>query len=248
MTDKEYHALNKINASFLKACAMGAHSGYKYLHMEPFQSDSMAFGSAVHSFVLEPHSFDKLYSVSEKFDCRTKAGKEGKAAFETINAGKLIIDTEDHHKLQIIDKRCRDIPAVREALQKFEIEKIIIWGDFKAKLDLVDMNNGIVIDLKTTKCADQYSFTKDFIKLNYSVQYLHYCKAVNATKCFVIAIESDSCEIALYNCTDIVFSDHSKNKYDRALATAREVMAMDRQPDKYPREIVNLIMPDWVKD
>ena len=48
---------------------------YHYLNQKPFESKAMAFGSAVHTALLEPDDFDDEYYVMPKLDRRTKIGQ-----------------------------------------------------------------------------------------------------------------------------------------------------------------------------
>lgn len=249
MNFNEYKKTTGINASFLKACSFGAYAGYKYLHMPDFQSDAMAFGSAVHAAILEPEVFAKHFAVSDKFDKRTKAGKEASAAFEAEHAGKTIIDTDDYQKILKIKTNCYAIGAVKDALDSFEKEKNFLWKDgeldFKARLDLVDVKNGVVIDLKTTRDATERGFLRQCLDLRYDIQLLHYMKAVGASAAYAIAVETESCEVALYDLTEIAVSDFAKKRYENALKTAIEVLSLRECPSKFKNEIVTLSLPKW---
>jgi hypothetical protein len=247
MKNEEYRAIKAINASFLKACSFGHYQGWKHLNQPAYESDAMAFGSAVHCALLEPHLFLSQYAISEKFDKRTKVGKEGAAAFESANIGKTVIDSDDATKIELIRKRCNEIEPVRAALASFEKEKTILFeGDkCKARLDLVDLKNGVVIDVKTTRDANPREFVNQLLALRYDIQLYHYCRAANATTAYAIAIESESAEVALYDLTDIVFSDFTKGRYHNAFAVALDVQKMTTCPPKFKTEIVNLNLPEW---
>lgn len=247
MNEQEYRAQKAINASFLKACSFGAYQGWKNLHEPSYESDAMAFGSAVHCALLEPHRFDELYAVSEKFDKRTKIGKEGAAAFEAANIGKRIIDADDHAKIQKIKRKCSEIEIVRNSLETFEKEKSITFdnGLCKARLDMVDLENKVVVDIKTTRDANVREFTNQLIALRYDIQMLHYCRAIESKQAYAVAIESESAEVALYDLTDIVFSPFTRARYMRAMDTAFEVLKMTECPPKFSSEIVSLSLPEW---
>lgn len=249
MNSKDYFASKGISASFLKACSFSAHAGYKFLHEPSFQSDAMAFGSAVHTLILEPHLFDSQYAISEKFDRRTKAGKEAATAFEEANKGKMILDQDDLFKLSKIKENCLAIPAVKSALETFEKEKSLQWvsGDvpFKARLDLVDAKNGVVIDLKTTRDASERGFLRQLLELRYDIQLLHYLNSVKGSAAYAIAVETETCEVALYDLTDIVTSDFTKKRYENALKIALNVLEMKECPPKFKSEIISLTLPKW---
>lgn len=247
----EYKALKGINASFLKACSFSAWHGWKYLNEPQFTSDAMEFGSAAHSALLEPETFQSMYAVSPKFDKRTKAGKEGAAEFESANFGKTVIDQDDAFKIGQIVANCKAIPAVAAALSAFEKEKTYTWDHpvgfkMKARLDLVDHKNGVIIDVKTTRNGEEREFLKQLLALRYDCQLLHYSFPLDtAATVYTIAIESDTAQVALYDVTDIVHSQFTLKRYEKALETAVQVLAMKECPPKFKPEIINLTLPKW---
>lgn len=249
MKSSEYFATKGISASFLKACSFSAHAGYKFIHEKSFQSDAMAFGSAVHTAILEPHLFNEQYAISEKFDKRTKAGKDGAAAFEAANIGKLILDQDEFFKISKIKENCLAIPAVKSALESFEKEKSVTWESsgmtFKARLDLVNIKDGVTIDLKTTRDASERGFLRQLLDLRYDIQLLHYMKATNSSAAYAIAVETETCEVALYDLTEITLSEFTKKRYENALKTAINVLEMKECPPKFKSEIITLNLPKW---
>lgn len=253
MTFEEYLKIDAINASFLKACSFGKYAGYKYLHEKKFESDAMAFGTAVHTVLLEPEKFLSQYAFMEKVDLRTKAGKEYQAKFQSENEGKIVLDSSDNFKLQKIQDRCKEIPIIQEALNTFEKEKTYVWENtshkFKARLDLVNEKSGVIIDVKTTKDASERGFIKQFIDLRYDVQFYHYASALSLkSSCYVIAIESETQQVALYNIDEIIQSNFTATRYQQALNTAYEVLELKEEPLKYPTEILKLTLPKWVSE
>lgn len=253
MNFEQYKKINAINASFLKACSFGHYQGFKYLHDKPYESDAMNFGSAVHAALLEPDVFQNEYAICPKLDKRKKGAKEIIADFELKNEGKKIIDSEDFEKINLIRDRCLKIGAINSALSEFSKEKTYLWtdseyGDMKARLDLVNDDAGVVIDVKTTRNADEREFTSQLLALRYDIQMLHYSVALGKkTTVYSIAIESESAEVALYDLNNIVFSDFTRNRYNAALKVAKEVLKMTACPPKYKQEIIDLKLPEWAK-
>lgn len=266
MTAQEYFSIDAINASFLKACHFGAYQGYKFLHEPTFESDAMAFGSAVHAALLEPELFKSEYVIcpldapKKPTKAQLEAKKPSEKTLEAIawwdkfnkeTLGKKVLDPDESAKISKIRERCFAIDQVKSALETFDKESTFLWDDkdlgkCKAKLDLVDVDNEVVIDVKTTRSADQREFISQMLALRYDIQFAHYCKAVapNA-ECFVIAIETDSAEVALYRITDIVHSTFTKMRYAQAAKTALEVKKMSTCPPKYIPEIIDLKLPEW---
>ena len=254
MTHKEYLKLPGISASFLKACLKSPYDGYKFLHEPKETTKAMEFGTAVHTFLLEPHLFSQQYALSEKFDRRTKAGKVAVEVFQAANLGKTIIDDEDAVKLQRIVANAKAIPQIQEALDRFHKEKTFQFSfvdqPFKARIDLVDSDGLIIIDVKTTKDASAAEFAKTMMNLDYDMQLAIYSQATGRkgnVRCYVIAIETDTCEVALYDVTNFINTVTVARKIAKALETAKEVQTMSVCPPKFPQGIVKLEVPSWVE-
>ena len=81
MPAKQYHADQSIGHSgIIKLLKSPAHLREALDHPSP-PTPAMAFGTAVHTHVLEPDRFFEEFAVVEKFDRRTKEGKEAAARF-----------------------------------------------------------------------------------------------------------------------------------------------------------------------
>lgn len=255
MTFSDYQNLPGINASFLKACAKSAYDGWNYLNIPTEPTDAMNFGTALHAALLEPTLYRSDFAISEKFDRRTKIGKENSEAFERMNAGKTIITTDDAEMIAVIQKNCMKFDFIARALQDaaFEKERTLFFKneagiDIKGRLDIVNFAENIIVDVKTTKNADAASFGRDFINFGYDVQMLHYSKLTplgKEPKLYVIACETTTGEVALYDVAEIVYRNANKVKYIEAMSTALDVMKMQKRPAKYDTVVQTLTAPSW---
>ena len=264
MNEQQYNEIPALRASFLKACSMGPYQGWKSLHMGEYSNEAMDFGTAVHMALLEPARFAESYCLVpmdapkpnskpledyKKVTDKHIATAKWWADFEARTKGKTVLDPKDAARLERIKARCQEVPAVRQALETFEKEKAYVWGEspkFKARLDLVDEANGVIIDIKTTRDASQRAFTQQALQNRYDIQFLHYARALQKPVSFyVIAIESDTGEVALYNFDEIIYSKFTQQRYEMALAIAQEVLQMKQCPPKYTAEIVKLNLPEW---
>lgn len=254
MNFKDYQSIKSINASLLKQSG-SIYSAWLAINTKFEANKAMNFGSAVHGYILEPHLFNDQFAVSESFDKRTKEGKAGAAAFESVNQGKIIIDRSDMDKIIRIKKNI-DRSQMATTILQYDKEISYSWesdgNKYKARLDIVSESNGLIADLKTTRTTSTKDFLSDAISMNYDLQFLHYAKAVMDTTgitpdIYAIAIETESCEIALYNLNKIVYSDYTANKYKVALSNLLTAMKLTECPSKYPDAITHLELPNWVK-
>jgi hypothetical protein len=253
----DYRSLPGINASLLKACANGLWSGWQSLHIEREPSDAMKFGTALHAYFLEADRFGDLVAVSQKFDRRTKAGKEASEAFEAQANGKTVISEEELEQIKRMHRRAAEIlefsSLLGTGLKEFTISGDMPSGRIKGRLDLMSKDGSVIVDIKTTRSADPALFAKDFLNLHYDVQFLHYAnlarihnpKLASVPKMLVLACETGSGEVALYDVTDISTREKAVEKYWRAFDTALELERTPECPDKFPRFAVTLNAPSW---
>jgi len=253
----DYRALPGINASLLKACANGLWSGWQYLYIEREPSDAMRLGTALHAYFLEADRFGDLVAVSQKFDRRTKAGKEASEAFEAQASGKTVITDDELEQIKRMHRRAADIlefsSLLGTGLKEFTISGEMPAGAIKGRLDLMAQDGSVIVDIKTTRSADPALFAKDFLNLHYDVQFLHYAnlsrimnpKLASVPKMLVLACETGSGEVALYDVTEISTREKAVEKYWRAFDTALELERTPECPDKFPRFAVTLNAPSW---
>lgn len=114
MSDEAYFSMpavsNSYIGSFMKCPAATE------VKIDP--TPAMAFGTAVHCMVLEGADvFGKLYAVMfDKFDKRTKEGKQAYSEFMSENSGKTVISGEDFHKVCAIYQSILNHPEAKEVL------------------------------------------------------------------------------------------------------------------------------------
>jgi exodeoxyribonuclease VIII len=191
ITSDEYHSCPGVSRSGLKEFRRAPYFyWYKYLnpdYVKPPQKAEFAFGSAFHTFVLEPEKFHNEYFVSEKnpHHANSNLGKEWKAKQQIEAAGKIVLDADDY--MQIHNMACALALDNKShtLIKNAEYEKSIFWHDAetgilcKCRPDI--LKSGYVVDLKTTTCAIPYLFEKDFFSYDYCLQIAMIHEGVKAT-------------------------------------------------------------------
>ena len=247
-----YRELQGLNASVIKAGVSGVYQAYHALNSS-FDNSAMAFGRALHHYILERDTFDQHYALSPKFDRRTKAGKEASQAFEATLQGKQAIDGDDMDKLIAIESNLKDNAFFINAMKYCEPEMSYEWKsedhvNMKARLDLVD-ETGVIIDLKTVRSADFKDVQREIISRSYDVQMLHYSKAIqDKPRLVILAIEAESAQFAIYDISDLVYSAFTADRYKRGIINSLEAMLLDRAPAKYPDHPQTMSLPIWAKE
>ena len=179
----EYFAIDALSASGAKLLNRSA-AHYLYAKANPPKpSPQMAFGTLVHSLVLEPDSVSALYAASPKYDKRTTIGKAGAAAFEAVNVGKTVVDLEDFQRAQRVARAVLDHPTAGGLLGNASAREVtVLWTQHgvpcKARLDAISGIN--VLDLKTARDASGGGFSRAAATYQYHVQAAHYLSAATA--------------------------------------------------------------------
>lgn len=155
----------------------------------PVDSDKLEtlnFGSAMHTMLLEPHLFDKEFAVMPACDKRTKEGKAEAEAFELESQGKKILTADEHKKLKLMFGSVMAHPFARHLIEADGVaEQSYYWNDpetgllCKCRPDKNILNSRFLVDVKTTDTLanfERYSI-EDY---RYHVQAPFYIDGVNA--------------------------------------------------------------------
>jgi hypothetical protein len=111
----------------------------------------------------------------------------------------------------------------------------------------------VIVDVKTTKSADPSQFARDFVNLHYDIQFLHYANLArlewpdlrDVPRMLVLACETTSGEVALYDVTEIATRERAVEKYWKAVDTFYQLEKTTEQPDKFAQYAVKLEAPAW---
>ena len=135
----------------------------------------MEFGSAFHTFVLEPHLFYKKYAVlPEGIDKRTNDGKARFADFLIKSQGKTALKKEEMDKLILMKESVLNHPEASQLIVGGAVEHSIFWEDrhsgvlCKTRPDI--WHDNMTVDLKTTSSADERSFINSVASYGYHLQ------------------------------------------------------------------------------
>lgn len=177
-TPEVYHADPADSFSTLRDCDRNPELYYlrRVRRVLPSEtSDALEFGSAFHCAVLEPQRFAAEYVTAPKFDRRTKAGKEGYAAWEAEHAGKKPLDKADADLICRMAEKVDDNPWARDLVgEALHVERGIKWECSETGLPLRARPDAIgskwVVNLKTAQSADPQEFTRAIARHKYHAQ------------------------------------------------------------------------------
>ena len=191
--DRDYYSLEEfISYSGLKNLKRSpAH--YRQYKDEPLdvETDAMAFGSAYHTFILEPEKFEQNYYVFDddaiyqvligegfKSPRSTKQYKEWAESEMRLIGDRKTIEKSDFQKIKDMKDKLMSHYYCRALLSGGEAEYSITGklqtseGDInlKARPDYVKANKHFIIDLKTTFDASEDGFARAAADNDYHIQ------------------------------------------------------------------------------
>ena len=191
--DRDYYSLEEfISYSGLKNLKKSpAH--YRQYKDEPLEveTDAMAFGSAYHTYILEPEKFEQRYYIFDddaiyqvligegfKSPRSTKQYKEWAESEMRLIGDRKTIEKSDFQKIKDMKDKLMSHYYCRALLSGGEAEYSITGtlqtseGDInlKARPDYVKANKHFIIDLKTTFDASEDGFTRAAADNDYHIQ------------------------------------------------------------------------------
>lgn len=189
-SNEEYHSKKEyISASGLKLIKK---SPLHFKEVEKTETDAMKFGSAYHTFILEPNKFEEeyylfddseIYSIligeGAKSPRATKKYKEWHEAQMRIAGQKKMIDRETYNQLSSMKKRLQSHRYAKSLITNGEpelsvyVEAKIFTGEtvkIKIRPDFLKQKKRIISDLKTTSDASIMGFPNNAANFDYHIQ------------------------------------------------------------------------------
>jgi len=180
ISNEEYHASAGLSRSaIMEFKKTPLHYWHKYLnpaYQSKESSNEMIFGSAFHSYVLEPDTFDKYYFIASKnpYHGNSKEGRAFKEDMKALSRDKIILDRDDFEEIKLMTDAFMKDDYARELIKDAEYEKSMYWIDpdtglqCKCRPDILHSN--FVVDIKTTREASPRKFQSDFHSFGYHMQ------------------------------------------------------------------------------
>ena len=255
MPAKQYHADQSIGHSgILKMLKSPAHLRETLDHPQP-PTLAMAFGSAVHTYVLEPERFSEEFVVAEKFDRRTKEGREAAARFEEANQGKTLISPEDLATLSLMRAAVLAHQGAASLLEQGEAELSAFWSDSATGIACrgrPDWFNGMaIVDLKSCIDASSRGFSRAIANLGYDVQAAFYVDGIKRVTgmelpFLFVAVEKEAPHaVAVYR-ADPEIIEIGRKKYQAALQLLKWCQESGTWPAYQPAgEVEPISLPRW---
>ncbi len=184
-SDWDYRRAEGLNQSSLKKILKSPAHYQAALKNRLIPTPAMEMGTAAHCLVLDgKEAFDSQYILKpEGIKLTTKEGKEWKTSAgrkKVLNSGGKDDPWGSVHGMAESLRRLEWYAGSdKEYIKRNEVSIYWEWlgAACKARLDSVLVDEGIVVDLKTTDSVDPESFTKKVVNLGYDFQAAYYAKA-----------------------------------------------------------------------
>jgi len=170
----------------------------KDLHKLKPSSPALLVGGYFHTAILEPDKLNR-FKIVEATTRNTKAYKE-------ISDGELCLLQHEVDKIQLMTEAiqsndvCRDL--IKPILGEIEYEEPRvqkIHGQmWKGKADVINHEEKLVIDLKTTSDIDKFQWSAN--KFNYDSQAFIYSTLFGYEMLFIV-IDKETHQIGLFDCS-----------------------------------------------
>lgn len=186
MSQREYREAPGISRSELfKIAKSPLHFKYEMEH--PKDSPSLAFGRALHKYVLEKEDFFNDFVLLPEINRRTKAGKEEYERYqiEAFESGREIVTRDDMAVIMEMRGAVMGTPLAA-ALLSGEHEKDFFWTDMatgercKCRPDCLTEYEGgkYIVDYKSTDSCEDGHFERSCKKYGYKFQAGMYTEGV----------------------------------------------------------------------
>ena len=175
----------------------------KDLHKPTPKSPALLVGGYFHTAILEPDKLNR-FKIIEATTRNTKAYKE-------ISEGEICLLQHEVDKIQLMTEAiqsndvCRDL--IKPILGEVEYEEprvAEIHGQmWKGKADIINHEEKLVIDLKTTSDINKFQWSAN--KFNYDSQAFIYSTLFGYEMLFVV-IDKETHQIGLFDCSPDFYS------------------------------------------
>lgn len=217
------------------------------------ETPAMRLGTAMHCAVLEPNRYpDRYIRAIDGIDRRTKEGKNAWKEFEQQAQGKTILMIEEWDAVARMSESISIHQSASGLLMEGHSE-VSVFAELegiqvKCRPDWI-REDGIVVDLKTTRNASPRAFAKSVANFRYQVQDSFYRDVITSsgfevTAFVFIAVESSPpYQVAVYTLESEAV-DLGRRLYQRDLATYRTCLSQDYWPG-YSDEVMTLALPGY---
>ena len=157
------------------------------------KSTAMVIGGYFHTAILEPNKL-KSFRIIESSTRNTKKYKE-------MSEGEICLLQHEVDKIELMQEAVMDNSICRGLIQgDFEVPAVteLFGNKWKGKADIINHDEKLVIDLKTTSDIDKFRWSAS--KFNYDSQAYIYSNLFGYEMLFMV-IDKETLQIGLFDCS-----------------------------------------------
>jgi hypothetical protein len=157
------------------------------------KTSAMVVGGYFHTAILEPNKL-KSFKIIESSTRNTKKYKE-------ISDGEICLLQHEADKIQLMTEVMMDNNICRGLIKgDFEVPGVteLFGNKWKGKADIINHEEKLVIDLKTTSDIDRFRWSSS--KFNYDSQAYIYSSLFGYEMLFIV-IDKETHQIGLFDCS-----------------------------------------------
>ena len=165
----------------------------KLLHQQKERTTAMVVGGYFHTAILEPDKL-KRFKIIESSTRNTKKYKE-------MSDGEICLLQHEVDKIELMTEVMMDNNICRGLIKgDFEVPAVteIFGNKWKGKADIINHDEKLVIDLKTTGDIDRFRWSAS--KFNYDSQAYIYSNLFGYEMLFMV-IDKETHQIGLFDCS-----------------------------------------------
>ena len=189
----------------------------KMLHKTKVETPALVIGGYFHTAILEPGKL-KQYKIIESSTRNTKKYKE-------MSGGEICLLQHEVDKIELMTEAIMDNNICRELIKPMlggvvyeEPRTGHLFGNtWKGKADIINHEEKLVIDLKTTSDLDRFKWSAS--KYNYDSQAYIYSKIFGYEMVFIV-IDKNTHQLGIFDCSPEFYAK-GKDKVQRAVDAYR---------------------------
>jgi len=223
---------------------------YRHLSVadEESSTKAMKFGSALHTYVLEPEEFCSRYvTLENKFDRRTKKGKEDYENFIAEAGDRIVLDMDEYESILSISNKIKAHDTASLLLGGAICEEELYWVDeetgVKCKCKPDVRNLTAVADLKTACDISLRGIRNAIFNYGYHVQASMIREGMRQNKMgemssfwLIVCEKTSPFSIATYKLGED-FIEYGHSEFRRLLGQYKLCLEKDRWPGPKTCEI-----------
>tara|TARA_R100001480_G_scaffold19591_1_gene29120 strand:+ start:2230 stop:2958 length:729 start_codon:yes stop_codon:yes gene_type:complete len=160
------------------------------------KTTAMVIGGYFHTAILEPDKL-KSFKIIQSSTRNTKAYKE-------MSGGEICLLQHEVDKIELMQEAIMDNKICKELINGNNVEyeipgyTEILGNNWKGKADIINHDEKLIIDLKTTSDIDKFKWSAS--KFNYDSQAYVYSNLFGYEMLFMV-IDKQTLQIGLFDCS-----------------------------------------------